>query len=126
MVSSQKLSVLYHCHRPNDDVNEFSAVLFQKIPFGSLWSGNKAVVFFMRRFGCVLCRHTAFKLSKMAPQLSANSVRLAAIGPEKLGYEEFKQGKFFAGGERFLPILFLLQHGLVGKLIQARELIRVY
>uniref|UniRef100_A0A914UPM5 Uncharacterized protein n=1 Tax=Plectus sambesii TaxID=2011161 RepID=A0A914UPM5_9BILA len=33
----------------------------------------------------------------MAPQLSANNVRLAAIGPEKLGYDEFKQGKFFAG-----------------------------
>uniref|UniRef100_A0A914VH03 Prostamide/prostaglandin F synthase n=1 Tax=Plectus sambesii TaxID=2011161 RepID=A0A914VH03_9BILA len=69
----------------------------QEVPFGSVWAGGKAVVFFMRRFGCVLCRHTAFKLSKMAPQLSANGVRLVGIGPEKLGYEEFKQGNFLAG-----------------------------
>jgi len=69
----------------------------QEVSFGSFWSGGKAVVFFMRRFGCVLCRHTAFKLSKLAPQLAEHNVRLVAIGPEPLGYEEFKEGKFFAG-----------------------------
>jgi len=45
----------------------------------------------------MFCRVAAKELSLLAPQLSQANVRLIGIGLEKLGVEEFIQGKFFDG-----------------------------
>ncbi|CAL4129022.1 unnamed protein product [Meganyctiphanes norvegica] len=45
----------------------------------------------------MFCRVAAKELSLLAPQLSQANVRLIGIGLEKLGVEEFIEGKFFEG-----------------------------
>lgn len=48
-----------------------------------------------------MCRLWATELSLVKPQLDAHNVRLAGVGLEELGLEEFQEGKFF-NGELFL------------------------
>jgi len=45
----------------------------------------------------MFCRVAAKELSLLAPQLSQANVRLIGIGLEKLGVDEFIEGKFFDG-----------------------------
>ncbi|KAM9800397.1 prostamide/prostaglandin F synthase [Syngnathus typhle] len=69
----------------------------ENVELQSLWQDRSAVLFFLRRFGCQVCRWTAAEISKLAPDLSANGVALVGIGPEELGLDEFKQLGFFKG-----------------------------
>lgn len=45
----------------------------------------------------MFCRVAAKELSLLAPQLTQANVRIIGIGLEKLGVEEFVEGKFFDG-----------------------------
>ncbi|KAJ3602911.1 hypothetical protein NHX12_030656 [Muraenolepis orangiensis] len=49
------------------------------------------------RFGCQVCRWTAAEVSKLEPDLRANSIALVGIGPEETGLQEFRDGGFFKG-----------------------------
>ncbi|XP_051931697.1 prostamide/prostaglandin F synthase [Hippocampus zosterae] len=69
----------------------------ESVELQSLWQDGPAVLFFLRRFGCQVCRWTAAEISKLEPDLSANGVALVGIGPEELGLEEFKKLGFFKG-----------------------------
>ncbi|XP_077385635.1 prostamide/prostaglandin F synthase [Festucalex cinctus] len=69
----------------------------ESVELQSLWQDRPAVLFFLRRFGCQVCRWTAAEISKLEPDLSANGVALVGIGPEELGLEEFKKLGFFKG-----------------------------
>lgn len=55
------------------------------------------VLFFLRRFGCQVCRWMATEISKLEPDLRANGVALVGVGPEEFGLKEFKEGGFFKG-----------------------------
>ena len=46
-----------------------------------------------------MCRYGARKLSTIKPQLDEADVRMAAVGLEKLGVEEFISRGYFTGGE---------------------------
>lgn len=68
------------------------------IPIRTLYASQPIVLIFLRRFGCQLCRSYALKLSReLHPILQKNNVAFAAVGLERLGLEEFQQGKFFSG-----------------------------
>lgn len=55
------------------------------------------VLFFLRRFGCQVCRWMASEISKLESDLTASGVALVGIGPEEFGLEEFKEKGFFKG-----------------------------
>ncbi|XP_029006994.1 prostamide/prostaglandin F synthase isoform X1 [Betta splendens] len=63
----------------------------------SLWQDQPVVLFFLRRFGCQICRWTASEISKLEPNLRAAGIALVGIGPEEVGLKEFKEGGFFKG-----------------------------
>ncbi|XP_031590925.1 prostamide/prostaglandin F synthase [Oreochromis aureus] len=69
----------------------------EKVELQSLWQDQPVVLFFLRRFGCQVCRWTAAEISKLEPDLRANGVALVGIGPEEFGLQEFKQGGFLKG-----------------------------
>ncbi|XP_076616931.1 prostamide/prostaglandin F synthase [Chaetodon auriga] len=69
----------------------------ESVELQSLWQDRPAVLFFLRRFGCQVCRWMASEISKLEPDLTTNGVALAGIGPEELGLKEFKEGGFFKG-----------------------------
>ncbi|KAG9481943.1 prostamide/prostaglandin F synthase [Eleutherodactylus coqui] len=62
-----------------------------------LWRENTTVLFFLRRFGCQVCRWTAKEVSKLQESFNANQIRLIGIGPERVGLQEFVNGKYFTG-----------------------------
>ncbi|XP_061688649.1 prostamide/prostaglandin F synthase [Syngnathoides biaculeatus] len=74
-----------------------SADTGDSVELQSLWQDRSVVLFFLRRFGCQVCRWTAAEISKMEPDLSANGVALVGIGPEEFGLEEFQKLGFFKG-----------------------------
>ncbi|XP_018580832.1 prostamide/prostaglandin F synthase isoform X2 [Scleropages formosus] len=63
----------------------------------TLWSNQAVVLFFLRRFGCQVCRWTAAEVSKLEESLRDNGVALIGIGPEEVGLKEFVDGGFFKG-----------------------------
>lgn len=69
----------------------------ETVELKSLWKDQPVVLFFLRRFGCQICRWMASEISKLEPDLTASGVALAGIGPEGLGLQEFKDGGFFKG-----------------------------
>ncbi|XP_077106554.1 prostamide/prostaglandin F synthase [Ranitomeya variabilis] len=73
------------------------ALTGETVELQSLWRDHTTVLFFLRRFGCQVCRWTAKEVSKLQDSFSANQVRLIGIGPESLGLKEFVDGKFFTG-----------------------------
>lgn len=69
----------------------------EDVEIQSLWKEQSVVLFFLRRFGCQVCRWTAAEVSKLEPDLRANSIALVGIGPEETGLQEFRDGGFFKG-----------------------------
>uniref|UniRef100_A0A672ZZP9 Prostamide/prostaglandin F synthase n=1 Tax=Sphaeramia orbicularis TaxID=375764 RepID=A0A672ZZP9_9TELE len=74
-----------------------SAETGETVELKSLWQDQPVVLFFLRRFGCQVCRWMASEISKLEPDLTASGVSLVGIGPEELGLKEFKEGGFFKG-----------------------------
>ncbi|KAL7837736.1 hypothetical protein SRHO_G00274470 [Serrasalmus rhombeus] len=74
-----------------------SAASGENVELGSLWQDRTAVIFFLRRFGCQVCRWTAAEVSKLEKDLKTNGVALIGVGPEETGLKEFKEGGFFKG-----------------------------
>ncbi|XP_029947305.1 prostamide/prostaglandin F synthase [Salarias fasciatus] len=74
-----------------------SAESGQTVELQSLWQDQPVVLFFLRRFGCQVCRWTASEISKLEPDLKASGVALVGVGPEELGLQEFRDGGFFKG-----------------------------
>lgn len=69
----------------------------ESVELQSLWQDQPVVLFFLRRFGCQVCRWIASEISKLEPDLRASGVALVGIGPEEFGMKEFKEGGFFKG-----------------------------
>jgi prostamide/prostaglandin F2alpha synthase len=68
------------------------------VPIRSLYSNQPAVLIFLRRFGCQLCRSYALKLSnELDPILKKNHIGFIGIGLERFGLEEFQSGNYFSG-----------------------------
>ncbi|XP_066547559.1 prostamide/prostaglandin F synthase isoform X2 [Amia ocellicauda] len=74
-----------------------NAATGEMVQLQSLWQDQAVVLFFLRRFGCQICRWTAAEVSKLKEDLSENGVALVGIGPEETGLREFKEGGFFKG-----------------------------
>lgn len=73
------------------------------VEMSSLWATQPLVAIFFRRWGCIFCRLWAKEVSKIAPQLKKNGVRLVGVGVEDIGVREFGDGKFF-DGELFVDV----------------------
>lgn len=69
----------------------------ETVELKSLWKDQPVVLFFLRRFGCQICRWMASEISKLEPDLKASGVSLVGVGPEEFGLQEFKDGGFFKG-----------------------------
>lgn len=69
----------------------------ETVELKSLWQDQPVVLFFLRRFGCQICRWMASEISKLEPDLTPSGVSLVGIGPEEFGLKEFKDGGFFKG-----------------------------
>ncbi|XP_006642007.1 prostamide/prostaglandin F synthase [Lepisosteus oculatus] len=74
-----------------------NAATGEMVELQALWQDQAVVLFFLRRFGCQICRWTAAEISKLKEDLSQNQVALVGIGPEETGLQEFKEGGFFKG-----------------------------
>ncbi|XP_027024582.1 prostamide/prostaglandin F synthase [Tachysurus fulvidraco] len=74
-----------------------SAVSGEQVELSSLWRDQTVVMFFLRRFGCQICRWAAMEVSKLEKDLRVNGVALVGIGPEETGLKEFQDGGFFKG-----------------------------
>jgi len=74
-----------------------NAATGESVELQSLWQNQTVVLFFLRRFGCQVCRWTASEISKLEPDLKANGVGLVGIGPEETGLKDFSEGGFFKG-----------------------------
>lgn len=82
---------------------EFSPLcVSQSVELQSLWRDQPVVLFFLRRFGCQVCRWIASEISKLEPDLRASGVSLVGVGPEEFGLKEFKEGGFFKGCKQYL------------------------
>ncbi|XP_066526623.1 prostamide/prostaglandin F synthase isoform X1 [Hoplias malabaricus] len=69
----------------------------ESVELGSLWQNQTVVIFFLRRFGCQVCRWTAAEVSKLETDLKTNGIALIGVGPEETGLNEFVEGRFFKG-----------------------------
>ncbi|XP_060926319.1 prostamide/prostaglandin F synthase [Limanda limanda] len=69
----------------------------ENVELQSLWQDQPVVLFFLRRFGCQVCRWMASEISKLEPDMRASGVALVGIGPEVFGLKEFKEKGFFKG-----------------------------
>lgn len=73
------------------------------ITFETLYKDSPGPVIFkfLRRFGCALCKEGALQMCKLKPLIDEKYgkgvVNWVGICFEKVGYEEFKAGKFFDG-----------------------------
>ncbi|XP_075997295.1 prostamide/prostaglandin F synthase [Genypterus blacodes] len=74
-----------------------SAETGESVELQSLWQDKPVVLFFLRRFGCQVCRWMAAEVSKLEPDLTASGVSLVGVGPEELGLKEFRDREFFKG-----------------------------
>ncbi|XP_040888833.1 prostamide/prostaglandin F synthase [Toxotes jaculatrix] len=74
-----------------------SAETGESVELQSLWQDQPVVLFFLRRFGCQVCRWMASEISKLEPDLRASGVALVGVGPEEFGLKEFKEKGFFKG-----------------------------
>ncbi|KAM4650499.1 prostamide/prostaglandin F synthase [Discoglossus pictus] len=85
------------------DLAKVGAILVKHVQTGemvelkSIWKDQTSVLFFLRRFGCQICRWTAKEVSKLKESLDANQIRLIGVGPENTGLQEFLDGNFFNG-----------------------------
>ncbi len=78
----------------------FNAYTKKDVPFSSTFPSQPfqaSLVVMMRRFGCILCRHSALRISRNESLFRSNNIRLIAIAPEMLGLEEFQEGKYWSG-----------------------------
>nr|XP_006124744.1 prostamide/prostaglandin F synthase [Pelodiscus sinensis] len=73
------------------------AVSGQVVELQALWRDQPCVVFFLRRFGCQVCRWIAKETSKLKELLDGHNVRLVGVGPESVGLQEFIDGNYFKG-----------------------------
>lgn len=69
----------------------------ESVELHTLWQDQPVVLFFLRRFGCQVCRWMATEVSKLEPDLRASGVALVGVAPEEFGLKEFKEGGFFKG-----------------------------
>uniref|UniRef100_A0A8C5PGM6 Prostamide/prostaglandin F synthase n=1 Tax=Leptobrachium leishanense TaxID=445787 RepID=A0A8C5PGM6_9ANUR len=74
-----------------------NAVSGEMVELGTLWKEQISVVFFLRRFGCQICRWTAKEVSKLQESFEQHQIRLVGVGPEDVGLKEFLDGNFFSG-----------------------------
>ncbi|KAM3923267.1 prostamide/prostaglandin F synthase-like [Leptodactylus fuscus] len=74
-----------------------NALTGEEVDLQSLWRDHTTVLFFLRRFGCQVCRWTAKEVSKLQESFNANQIRLIGIGPESVGLQEFVDGNYFTG-----------------------------
>merc|ERR1711973_91235 len=66
----------------------------EKIAFSSLCKDKPTVFYFIRRFGCSLCRWGAKDIARIIPIVS-DRANVVAVAPEFLGHEEFTEGKYW-------------------------------
>ncbi|KAM4704261.1 prostamide/prostaglandin F synthase [Rhinophrynus dorsalis] len=74
-----------------------NALTGEMVEMQSLWKDQTSVLFFLRRFGCQICRWTAKEIGKLKESFDSNQIRLIGIGPEDVGLKEFLDGNFFNG-----------------------------
>uniref|UniRef100_A0A3Q3WB55 Prostamide/prostaglandin F synthase n=1 Tax=Mola mola TaxID=94237 RepID=A0A3Q3WB55_MOLML len=90
----------------------------ETVELQSLWQDQAVVLFFLRRFGCQICRWIASEISKLEPDLRAGGVALVGIGPEELGLKEFKEGGFFKGRKQYLYTAISVVPAAMGKKVR--------
>ncbi|XP_069466315.1 prostamide/prostaglandin F synthase [Ambystoma mexicanum] len=73
------------------------AVTAETVELKTLWQDQPSVLFFLRRFGCQVCRWTASEVSKLKESFDSHNIRLIGIGPEEVGLKEFLDGNYFKG-----------------------------
>lgn len=74
-----------------------NAATAEVVELKTLWQDQPTVLFFLRRFGCQICRWTASEISKLKESFDSHNVRLIGIGPEEVGLKEFLDGNYFKG-----------------------------
>uniref|UniRef100_A0A2K5EJN8 Prostamide/prostaglandin F synthase n=1 Tax=Aotus nancymaae TaxID=37293 RepID=A0A2K5EJN8_AOTNA len=79
------------------DLARVGACSPEAVELRSLWRERACVLAGLRRFGCAVCRWIARDLSSLAGLLEQHGLRLAGVGPEALGLQEFLDGGYFAG-----------------------------
>merc|ERR1711990_1252176 len=71
-----------------------NAATKSKVEFAQFHEEKPTVYFFIRRFGCILCRWGAKDIKRIIP-IVGDRAHVIAIAPEWLGVDEFKNGNFW-------------------------------
>jgi hypothetical protein len=80
----------------------------EKIYFRDLWEKNDKpllLVYWLRRFGCIICRMSALDLTKGLESASddvKNKLNQIAVGFTQLDYEEFVKENYFKNGQIYI------------------------
>eukprot|EP01135_Chromosphaera_perkinsii_P006368 Nk52_evm97s485 gene=Nk52_evmTU97s485 len=65
------------------------------VVFKDLYKEGPVAVVLLRRFGCALCRNASLKFDAYKEDFDKVGVRVVGVGLEKLGLEEFVEGKYW-------------------------------
>jgi len=71
-----------------------NAATKSKVEFAQFHEEKPTVYFFIRRFGCILCRWGAKDIRRIIP-IVGDRAHVIAIAPEWLGLEEFQKGNYW-------------------------------
>nr|CAB3265205.1 prostamide/prostaglandin F synthase-like [Phallusia mammillata] len=69
----------------------------KEVQLKSFWANNDVVIYFLRRYGCPVCRWLAKNISRLQPIFDSNNVKLVGISPQTKGSDEFLESKLFSG-----------------------------
>ena len=65
-----------------------------KVAVSTFYSDKPAVIYFIRRFGCTICRWSAKDLKRLIPVLEGKA-NLVVVAPEWHGLDEFVKGNYW-------------------------------
>nr|CAB3265206.1 prostamide/prostaglandin F synthase-like [Phallusia mammillata] len=69
----------------------------EEVQLKSFWADNDVVIYFLRRYGCPVCRWLAKNISRLQPIFDSNNVKLVGMSPQTQGSDEFLKSKLFSG-----------------------------
>merc|ERR1711892_1309598 len=82
------------------------------VAVSTFYNDKPVVIYFIRRFGCAICRWSVKDYQKLVPIL-ADKVNLVVVAPEWYGYDDFVKGAYLGDIEMYIDGDKLTKGGLI-------------
>ena len=69
----------------------------ETVQVSDLWQDGATLLYFMRRFGCPLCRRATVHLAGVREACERRGVKMTLVASEEGDFEEFRQAEFWPG-----------------------------